>query len=122
MENKYTIDNIIFIKNNSKHIPYYIGMIVNGTNGCKYFLDEYCTERALEVFFNLGILPNRLSNIMAKLGTKMNNIVEASDEEVIYERVSNLNAIKLIRLRGRDTAEQIGKKLDLSMYSDLSLD
>lgn len=120
----YKITDIIFIKLNAEHMPYMLGIIVEGPNGGKYILDEFCTERAVYKCVDnsmAALMPfnYRISTLLRQYARdKKINII------VFNERIG-LATIKteyglsgvLYRKSGLESAKRIGKNLlDLKEY------
>ena len=110
----YKIEEVVFIKIHANHVPYYLGMIVSGPKGGKYYLDEYCTEILLASRFNWTTQPNRTSILMAEIGSALNNIKTYKGEDIFYAKLKSMgNITKLIRIHGKMKAKELGKKINI---------
>lgn len=113
MAKHYEIKKIFFVRNFKSHIPYYIGMEIIGPHGGRYVVDEFNTEIILKRHYNTPVLEERTSNIMAKIGREKNNIYFVQWSGSSDEFINQSDGIKLIRKKGIEKAEIIGKNINI---------
>ena len=114
---RFELKSALFNKLSPLHIPYYLGMIVfDRKTGLWYFIDEFNTERILDVKgYRYGMTCNTMADIaLHKHCIRYTKVEYSNEEEKIAKIVAMYKCnIALVRKDGMSRAIKIGKDIDI---------
>lgn len=116
----YKINKVIFNKLHSNHVPYLLGILVEGPRGGKYFLDCFNTETLLKTYFGMGysnfvtnLVQDAIDRSKYKIEKEYITIKYDTEKEMLAAIRRKYKAVILSRLDGKETTLKISKKFSL---------
>lgn len=117
---KYNLECIIINKLSKKSIPYFIGMVIVGPKGGRYFLDVFNCEYVLKKQTEYGVLNRRTEDIIYDIQARTKRVLVVkvnynSEKELNNMIRDNLNCVVLERKNGIRKSDIIANSINFDI-------